>query len=152
MICFEFFWIDIPMSWWADLATVVTALTAIVAVIFACCQINVAKKENKRAIAHTAYDRYLDLCLEKTRYSFGYEGNTQPFGDDGYKEYRWFVTKMLFAFEQILEIYARDDKWEKTLLSQLQRHKSHLIHSKTVINGDWSEPLMRLIQKVQEKV
>ena len=50
---------------WASIASPIVAIVAIGAVFF---QIWQARKESKRAIAHAAYDRYLELCLENTKF------------------------------------------------------------------------------------
>ncbi|MCL6272154.1 hypothetical protein M3P05_19725 [Sansalvadorimonas sp. 2012CJ34-2] len=148
MTCFEtglaaLLKVELWVKWASIAAPLVTALAIFVAVR----QINAAKIENKRAIAHAAYDRYLDLCFENTHFSCGYTTPSDTENDDNLK-YRWFVSKMLFAFEQILDVYADDEEWINTIESQLSRHKSHLAHSSTVNGGEWSEQLKSLINKV----
>lgn len=156
MTCFQTGWaalLDVEL-WvkWSTIATAAaTILMVVIAAVAACFgrkQIITARKESKRAIAHAAYDRYLDLCLEKTEFSFGSDDPKKTFGESKFKEYLWFVSKMLFAFEQILDVYTNDDAWSATIRSQLKRHKYHLNQSSTVIRKEWSEPLMKLINEV----
>ncbi|USE35514.1 hypothetical protein [Endozoicomonas sp. SCSIO W0465] len=156
MTCFQTGWaallnVDLWVKWSTIATAAATIFMAGIAVLAACFgrkQIITARKESKRAIAHAAYDRYLDLCLEKTEFSFGSDNPRSSFDEAQFKEYRWFVSKMLFAFEQILDIYPNDDAWKATISSQLKRHKYHLDQSGTVKRKEWSERLLMLINEV----
>ncbi len=109
-------------------------------------QLKINRDETRSATAHNLYHQYLILCIEKPEYAYGMdkpEERTEEYG-----KYCWFVSSMLFTFEQILETKATDDKWEKTITSQLNIHKEFLASSRTVREGEWDNELQEIIKKV----
>lgn len=134
------------MSILSNIATVVAVIVAIVAALIAYQQLLSNIKESKSSTANNIYQQYLTLCMDNPHFSFGMEKPHEK--NEEYARYCWFVSSMLFSFEQILEINEDDPKWTKTIESQLERHAAHLKISSTVSNGHWNNNLEELIQKV----
>ena len=153
MTCFDTGWAALlNVELWVKWANIATPIIAVLAIGAAIKQIRTAKEESKRAIAHAAYDRYLDLCFENVNFSGGYDTtSTSSVDDKEHKQYLWFVSKMLFAFEQVLDVYPNDQEWSKTIKNQLKRHRSHLSISGTVNRNEWSASLSLLIQEATER-
>ncbi|MGI2198599.1 hypothetical protein [Shewanella baltica] len=139
----------VDYNFWNQRTDIITAAVAVIALFFAWYQVRAARKESRRATAYAAYDNYLKLCLDNQSFAMGTESEIKN-DDKNYLKYKWFVTNMLFAFEQVLEVCKDDPTWEKTVTSQLRRHKWHLEHSKSVQRKEWSEKLIDLILKVVE--
>ncbi|EGT0657420.1 hypothetical protein JAG27_001137 [Proteus mirabilis] len=135
-------WLSIASS----LATVITVIVAIAAAIIAYRQLLSNVKESKSSTANSIYQQYLHLCMEYPVFSLGMEKPDEK--NEDYTKYCWFVSSMLFSFEQVLEINEDDEKWLKTIESQLARHASHLKISSTVSDGHWNNKLETLINKV----
>ncbi len=152
--CFKTGWsslLDIALwSKWlsiaSNLATVTTVIVAIIAAVIAYRQLLSNVKESKGSTANSIYQQYLHLCMEYPVFSFGMEKPDER--NEEYAKYCWFVSSMLFSFEQILEINEDDEKWLRTIESQLARHVSHLKSSSTVSDGHWNNNLEILINKV----
>ncbi|EGR2301930.1 hypothetical protein [Vibrio parahaemolyticus] len=131
---------------WTSWATIATPIVAIVALIFAYLQLKSSRINSQRSSAYTAYDSYLGLCLEKPKLSYGFNSSSS-FNQDEYDQYRWFVSKMLFTFEQILDVNKEDKDWNTTIIAQLKKHKLHLSKSGSVKREEWSEHLTKLINE-----
>ena len=128
------------------IANIVMAIVAILAVVFAKKQLDSSKQESKISTAKIAYQDYLTLCFQNPIFADGKESQIIRNADD-YTQYRWFVAKMLYSFEQIIEALGNDKDWETTLLSQLKYHSWHLNKSESVKRGDWDKRLTILINQ-----
>ncbi|WP_421198182.1 hypothetical protein [Aeromonas enteropelogenes] len=103
--------------------------------------------EIRKSNAYGLYQTYLNLCLCHPEYSRGYERTTH-IKDDAYIKYSWFVSNMLFTFEQVLNISKDDKKWVDTITHQLTIHKKHLFYSRTVRDREWDKPLQDILDKI----
>ncbi len=154
MTCFETGWtvfLDVNMwtSWTAiaaSLATVIAAASAIFAGMIAFKQLKSGRDEARRATANNIYSQYLTLCFENPVFAYGLDP-VETHDNETYNKYRWFVSNMLFTFEQVLETQSKDEKWINTIQAQLKRHKKHLDKSSTVKDRVWNDELMELIEK-----
>ncbi len=129
----------------ANIATCAAAIIAIIAAFIAYHQINISRQETRKSTAFNSYNQYLLLCINNPEYAEGMGKPSQRTVE--YSKYRWFVSTMLFSFEQILDVQPEDKEWEKTILSQLKRHKEILISSRTVNEKEWSDELHILIAR-----
>ena len=129
----------------ANIATCAAAIIAIIAAFIAYYQIKSSRQETRKSTAFNSYNQYLLLCINNPQYADGMEKPSQR--TEHYSKYRWFVSTMLFSFEQILDVQPQDEEWEKTIISQLKLHKEHLKSSRTVNEKEWSDELHILITK-----
>jgi hypothetical protein len=146
MTCFETGWaVLLKLSYWKDLTTILTPFIAIVGVIYAARQIYISKQEARRSTAFAVYNDYLKMCMDKPYYARGILVNDPNYND----EYKWFASRMLFTFEQIIETCNQktDSSWNTTISNQLRRHKSHLEVSGTVSRKEWGATLLKLIDE-----
>lgn len=130
----------------ANIGTFMAMIVAMGAAYIAYHQYISSKEETKHATASNIYQQYLLLCIDKSHFAFGMDKpvtRTQLYG-----EYCWFVSSMLFAFEQILEAQTNDEKWKDTIRSQLRMHKEFLRNSRTVRDQEWTKDLQDLINQV----
>ncbi|WP_080741118.1 hypothetical protein [Aeromonas bestiarum] len=104
------------------------------------------RTETRNATAHNLYHQYLKLCIDMPQYSYGMEKPNHECIE--YGRYCWFISAMLFTFEQILETMACDEKWQTTIKSQLIIHKEFLSTSSTVREKKWNNNLQKLIEDV----
>lgn len=151
MTCFETGWaVLLNINIWKDWASIITPLIAIIGVIYAARQIYTSKLEARRATAYAVYNDYLKMCMENTDYACGVlEGENKGLHTES--EYKWFVARMLFSFEQIIDTCKSksDDGWRITIERQLKRHKSHLKIPGSVSRNEWSKELSKIIKAVQ---
>ena len=146
MTCFETGWaVLLKLSYWKDLTTILTPFIAMVGVIYAARQIYISKQEARRSTAFAVYNDYLKMCMDKPYYARGILVNDPNYND----EYKWFASRMLFTFEQIIETCNQktDSSWNTTISNQLRRHKSHLKVSGTVSRKEWGAALLKLIEE-----
>lgn len=133
------------------ISNIVIAVLAMLAAVIAIKQLKTSQSESRITTAKTAYQEYLKLCFDYPMFADGNESEIKINADD-YKKYRWFVAKMLYSFEQIIESLGDDKGWEDTIQSQLKYHAWHLSKSNSVKRGDWNAHLTKLITNaIKEK-
>ncbi|HIF9159812.1 TPA: hypothetical protein ACX6PK_000591 [Photobacterium damselae] len=130
---------------WSSILSVLADLAAISAVIIAGVAGYIAYQQllaNRKQSAVTLYKEYLQLCIENPDFAEG------KYSENKKREYVWFVSKVLFTFEQVVIANQGDTQWFDTLENQLVFHKAHLTKSRTANSGEWENELDKLIKKV----
>ncbi|MTF07546.1 hypothetical protein E4K08_14895 [Raoultella ornithinolytica] len=152
--CFEMGWaVLLDSSLWikwlgilSNIATCVAGVIAVAAAIIAYNQLKSGRDEGRKNTAYGIYQQYLLLCINNPQFS---DGMIKPvIKNSDYGQYRWFVSSMLFSFEQILDTQKNDQQWIGTIKSQLNIHKEILKVSRTVKNNEWSTELLTIIKEV----
>ena len=102
----------------SNISTTGGLIVAVVTGVIAYCSYKNNLIEIRKSNAYSLYQTYLNLCLCHPEYSKGYERKTH-IKDDSYVKYSWFVSNMLFTFEQVLNTSKYDKKWVDTITYQL---------------------------------
>lgn len=131
---------------YSDFATIFAVLVAAVAAGIGFFQLRSSRIESRRSTANQIYHQYLAMCIQYPNFSMGMNRPLRK--SQEYTKYCWFVSSMLFSFEQILEINSFDKQWISTIESQLNRHAKHLKFSSSVRNGQWEENLDLILKRV----
>lgn len=134
---------------WANfsgLATVDIAILTALIVAFGSSQLNETKKNNVRSFSHNAYSKYLKLTLEYPHFA-----NPEPelIKSDMamHSHYRWFISNMLFYFEEVLMINDKDKDWDKAIRRQVKIHMWQIGFSNYKEQG-WSSDLLKIIDSL----
>ena len=128
----------------ANLSTVVTGVVAILALGGAVYQVTEARSSQREATASALYGNYLELAVEHPKLASGCVAIPSGKGfDEEFERYEWFVSVMLHAFEQILELVGGDKVWVKALKDQVDYHKPYLA-SDRFVRGHYAEALQKL--------
>ncbi|ABM04391.1 hypothetical protein Ping_2679 [Psychromonas ingrahamii 37] len=137
----------LDLSIWERWLPFVALIVAIFVVKIAYVQVHVGREEARRAAANNIYQQYLTLCFENSKFA---KGLVQPSGTNNldYSKYCWFVSMMLFSFEQIIEINVSEEKWHRAIKLQLLRHKDFLNKSSTVREEQWDDRLIGIINEL----
>lgn len=138
-------------EFWNNRADIIMALIAGIALVFTIKQLRSGRKESRRATAYSTYQEYLKLCFENAILAYGNQEEIIQKGNIT-KEYPWFVSQMLFAFEQILENDKSDKQWKTSIKSQLERHAWYLKRSNTANRDEWSNELKSMINDVTAEI
>lgn len=152
--CFEFGLSELlDVSLWlkwgsilANIATCIAVIVAIFAAFIAYNQLKSSKEEERKSTAYEIYHQYLLLCINNPQFAEGMKKT--EIKTEEYKRYRWFVSTMLFSFEQIIDTQPNDSQWSATVKSQLIKHKELLEISRTVKENEWSTSLNSIIIEV----
>jgi hypothetical protein len=123
------------------LATVVMAVAAVVALIYAHQQIAEGRKAEHRANANELWREILRLAFENPKLSdptlklatFDYEAKTIDGSPELFQKYEMFVDTVLNASEEILEV-SPSREWKAAVRIQLVPHRlylqsPHFVHS-----------------------
>jgi hypothetical protein len=106
---------------------------------------------------HATYSAYLALAFENPQYSTVNDPKqlaglkTRDRGE-AFERYEWYVSRMLWAFEQILEISTKkaEPEWHESIRAQLRLHWPYLCGDfrRAGYAGDYAEPLKGLLEAV----
>lgn len=126
----------------------VSAVVAIWAILVAMATINENKEIAKKTIADTAYQEYLQLAMENPQFSKGYNVDCRLERDPMYDQYVWYVARMIFCFEKIIEVdrNLKDTSWENTLKKHLKFHSEHFKKTKVVEEELYIPKILALIR------
>jgi len=135
------------------LATIVSPLAsagvAIWAILVAKKTINENKEVAKKTVADTAYQTYLQLAMDFPEFAKGYKAVSDK--DPKYDKYVWYIARMVFCFEQIVEVEGnlKDGSWANTLEKHLKFHSEHFRKTKVVEEKLYCKPVLDLIRLSQ---
>ena len=148
MICYESgLAVILDVDMWIKWGALAVPFIALGAIKVALNQLKVSREETRRSTAYTAYQQYLSLCLEHSDLAKGCE--SEIYKDDfKYGKYKWFLSNMLFSFEQIIEVLPKDKEWKSSIKSQLLRHRWHLVKAKSIKEKQWSPEMSAIINEV----
>lgn len=126
----------------------VSAGVAVWAILVAKATISENKEIAKKTIADTAYQAYLKLAMENPQFSKGYSANSTQERDPMYDQYVWYVARMIFCFEKIIEVEGnlKDSSWANTLEKHLKFHSEHFKKTKVVEEALYIPPILDLIR------
>jgi len=126
----------------------VSAGVAIWAILVAKATISESKEIAKKTIADTAYQAYLQLAMENPQFSKGYIADSSQDRDPMYDQYVWYVARMIFCFEKIIEVEGnlKDSSWANTLEKHLKFHSAHFKKTKVVEETLYISQILDLIR------
>ncbi|PTO70540.1 restriction endonuclease [Vibrio splendidus] len=138
------------VQWATALSPAVSGGVAIWAILVAKKTISENKEIAKKTVADTAYQTYLQLAMENPDFSKGYSAVSAR--DPKYDKYVWYIARMLFCFEQVIEVKdsLKDESWDKTLTKHLGFHAEHFKKTKVVEEKLYCTPVLDLIQLSQK--
>ena len=131
------------------LSPIVSAGITIWAILVAIKTISENKEIAKKTVADTAYQAYLQLAMENPDFAKGYKAVSK--NDPKYDQYIWYIARMLFCFEQVIEVEGslKDESWDNTLTKHLGFHAEHFNKTKVVEQKLYCTPVLDLIQLSQ---
>jgi len=131
-------------------AASVTAGVAFVALCVAIWQVSVTKREARLTLAKSLYKDYLALAMQNPCFSSPSYPKSAPrlkefsTDRDKYEQYEFFVSYLLFAAEEILDLVGTSSpEWHATLASQLRYHALYL-QSADLQESHLSKAVLRL--------
>lgn len=116
----------------SDFTGVATLVVACGALIVAYRQYSNSKVQAHEIHAQSQYMEYLKLAFDNPKYSLASYPEASPryyeFCDnrDEYIQYEFYVSNLIFAVEQILELADWNQAWEDTIVDQLKYHAIYL--------------------------
>lgn len=133
------------------LFTIASPLCAVWAILVAKATIRENKEIAKKTIADTAYQSYLQLAMENPQFAKGYSANSIQDRDPLYDEYVWYVARMIFCFEKIIEVEGilNDRSWANTLEKHLRFHSEHFKKTKVIEEKLYIPPILDLIERAR---
>ena len=104
-------------------STVATAVVAILAIRVAKRQINASNRSQREATAIEIYSGYLKLAIDHPEESRRDKYNPEERVSVIATKYDAFVTYLLFAAEEVLNLVPDDQEWRHALKVDLSHHK-----------------------------
>ncbi|AXN34236.1 hypothetical protein R7D64_01305 [Vibrio sp. Vb2535] len=137
----------LTFEFWNERADIIMAVVAVLALMLTLQQLRSGRQESRRATAYATYQEYLKNCADNPKFAYGNKNDIVSNGVT-HEKYPWFVSQMLFTFEQVLETSKSDKQWRTAIQSQLEKHAWYLERSNTIKRNEWSDDLMTLIRNV----
>ena len=115
----------------ADVAAIVTALLALLALLLAWHQLRVMRREGRLTLAKSIYREYLAMAIDNPMFSSASYPLASPrmyaFWDDAdaRERYEFYVAHLLFAAEEILAL-SKLPTWREAMQLHLQYHGLYL--------------------------
>lgn len=135
----------LTFEFWNERADIIMAVVAVLALMLTLKQLRSGRQESRRATAYATYQEYLKNCADNPKFAYGNKNDIVSNGVT-HEKYPWFVSQMLFTFEQVLETSKSDKQWRTAIQSQLEKHAWYLERSNTIKRNEWSTDLMTLIR------
>jgi hypothetical protein len=133
----------------SQLAANVATTVGIIGVFIAYRQFRAGAEGQRQATAIATWQNYLQLALQHPDLSLpSAHLSGAGEGSEEHSRYRWFVSTMLFAGEQVLDAHPGDSARETTVKAQLTLHRRHLSRD-GFRKGFYSHRITQLIEKVQ---
>lgn len=123
---------QVSLSAGADVATMLTAVCALLAIIFAIWQTRQFRAHQLEALARDQYQRFLELCIQYPEYADPPSGvvnmDKLTFSRNGKKfiQYEWFLTSGMNALEAVHAAVGSQKSWQETIESVLEAHLPYL--------------------------
>ena len=142
-----------------ELSSIGTAAGAVVAGLSAAVAAGSYRQSRQLAQEQRGYNTYADylkVAFDNPRFS---TVNTAKALADlsrdpaAYESYEWYVSRMLWAFEQVFEIVGEDPEWMVSIQGQLELHWPYLCGEFRQMNyaGDYGNPLKRMLISLEPK-
>lgn len=124
-------WLDHPrLQNIAHLATTASAIVGAILLAFAAYQLKLSAEQHhdqsalqREIAANGSWERYMELASSKPLLAAGQDYASLP--PLKKVEYFWFVERMLFAGEQVLNIDPDDAEWQSVIQVEARRHSTY---------------------------
>ncbi len=132
-----------------NVANILTAMTALLAVVFAGYQTLKYRKQRVEAVARDHYQDFLRLSFEHPEFSGAGEARIDVVNrtfdgeQEKFSQYEWFVWAGLNALEALFFALGGRKSWRATIASILDDHKTYLRSSRLNLHADTLEPEFR---------
>lgn len=115
----------------SNISNIVMGLLAVIAAAIAWYQVRVSHRDQKRTTAKEIYREYLERAFENPKLSSPshptsyYPYNKITADDQLFEQYEWYVSYLLLAVEEILDL-EESEQWKETLKKQIRFHTEYL--------------------------
>jgi hypothetical protein len=80
-------------------------------------------RRSREVSARAAWEAYLDMAFENPRLArAGFDGDDA----DAFEQYEWFVSRMLYAAEEVLILAYQSKPWHAAIKGQIRYHAEYL--------------------------
>nr|WP_295662624.1 hypothetical protein [Polymorphobacter sp.] len=101
-------------------ASAIVAALAFLSTIFAKYFEN---RRDREVSARAAWEKYLEMAFENPALARAVDVESDA---DQYERYEWFVSRMLYAAEEVLLLAPTDPYWDSAIKSQVGYHSEYL--------------------------
>ena len=95
--------------------------------------------------ARAAWEKYLEMAFANPMLSLA---DTTKFTPLEFEKYEWFVSRMLYAAEEVLTLTNDDRNWNGVIETQIEFHSCYLNGQGKEYNSHYSTAVQRMLNKV----
>ncbi|MDZ4274920.1 MAG: hypothetical protein U0995_02705 [Erythrobacter sp.] len=130
----------------ANLFIAGSALVAVIAFCWSLWEKRLDLRMEREARADTCWQSYLTLAFDNPKFAAGKVDSLFTWSEER-ERYEWFVGKMLYACESVLN-YAQDDRdWHDAIKVNVATHKELARVRPEQFDDGWSPCLRKLIKE-----
>jgi hypothetical protein len=130
---------------WKEIAGNIPLALAALGLCATAIQVHRNRTSQRENTAKSIYRDYLQMAVNDPLLA---DGDFQKITtSNGLEKYRWFVSYLLWACEEIIEFAPKDEIWDRDVRQQIGYHRQYLLSSEFKENelGFYSEKLQDYI-------
>ena len=100
-------------------------------------------KRAREVSARAAWEKYLEMAFLNPVLA---RANLQQFNETTFEQYEWFVSRMLYAAEEVLLLTSDDRSWNDVITDQIGFHAEYISGRGAQYNDHYSPTLRTLLK------
>ena len=105
-------------------------------------------QRSREVSARAAWDAYLEMAFDNPDLSLAQIKKTDA---DQFEKYEWFVSRMLYAAEEVLTLSAQSKPWKAAIKTQMDFHSDYLVGEGIEYIEHYSEELKEIYMQLLKK-
>ena len=130
---------------WLTYLPAVSAAVAAIAFAFSVFKNRQDLYRSREVNARGAWDKYLEMAFENPKLALA---EIEKFSSLEYEKYEWFVSRMLYAGEEVLALTNDDRNWKGVIETQIGFHSAYLCGRGNQYNSHYSSDVQTMLNKV----
>ena len=123
------------------------ALSAAFAFIYSVCKGRQDIQRSREVSARAAWEAYLEMAFENPDLARAAIKKSEA---DKFEKYEWFVSRMLYAAEEVLILSAQSKPWTAAIQSQMRFHADYLKDQGSKYMDHYSKELQEIYRDLFE--
>ena len=130
---------------WLTYLPAVSAAVAAIAFAFSVFKNRQDLYRSREVSARGAWDKYLEMAFENPKLALA---DLDKFTPLEFEKYEWFVSRMLYAAEEVLALTNDDRNWNGVIETQIGFHSPYLCGQGNEYNSHYSAGVQKMLNRV----
>ena len=130
---------------WLIYLPAVSAAVAAIAFVFSVFKNRQDLHRSKELSARAAWGKYLEMAFDNPKLSLA---GIDKFSPLEFEQYEWFVSRMLYAAEEVLDLTNDDRNWIGVIETQIGFHSAYLCGQGKQYHSHYAPPVQVMLNRV----